>query len=68
MRQLRALRPDLLGICVSGYGMENDLNACREVGFSEHLTKPIEMGRLRLAIARTGASRPKDEPLLEQQA
>ncbi|MFT3867225.1 MAG: ATP-binding protein [Nibricoccus sp.] len=66
MRQLRALRPNLLGICVSGYGMEHDLSACREAGFSEHLTKPIEMERLRLAISRTGASRREDEPLLEQ--
>ncbi len=55
MKKLRALRPDLAGICLSGYGMEDDLKACREAGFSEHLTKPVDMQRLRAAIARVTA-------------
>ncbi len=52
MKKLRELRPDLPGLCMSGYGMESDLDACREVGFSEHLTKPVEVQRLLDAIKR----------------
>jgi signal transduction histidine kinase/ActR/RegA family two-component response regulator len=52
MQKLRALRPGLIGICLSGYGMEDDLQACREAGFAEHLTKPVDMQRLRAAIGR----------------
>lgn len=52
MKKLRSLRPELPGICLSGYGMEDDLHACRQVGFSEHLTKPVDMKRLHAAIGR----------------
>jgi signal transduction histidine kinase/CheY-like chemotaxis protein len=52
MKKLRTLQPSLPGICLSGYGMEDDLNACREAGFSEHLTKPVDMQRLHSAIAK----------------
>jgi signal transduction histidine kinase/CheY-like chemotaxis protein len=52
MRRLRALQPSLPGICLSGYGMEEDLRACREAGFAEHLTKPVDVQRLHAAITR----------------
>jgi CheY-like chemotaxis protein len=52
MRKLRMRAPKLVGICLSGYGMEEDLQACREAGFSEHLTKPVDMQRLNAAISR----------------
>lgn len=52
MKKLRSQRPELPGICLSGYGMEEDLHACRQVGFSEHLTKPVDMKRLHAAIGR----------------
>lgn len=55
MRKLHAIQPDLPGICLSGYGMEDDLRACREAGFTEHLTKPVDLQRLRAAIARVAA-------------
>jgi CheY-like chemotaxis protein len=54
MKKLRARRPQLPGICLSGYGMEDDLAACRAAGFAEHLTKPVDMQRLRAAIRRVG--------------
>ncbi|ACB76852.1 hybrid sensor histidine kinase/response regulator [Opitutus terrae] len=54
MRKLRARRPDLVGICLSGYGMEDDLQACRDAGFRDHLTKPVDMQRLHAAISRAG--------------
>ena len=52
MKKLRARQPQLIGICLSGYGMEDDLAACRAAGFAEHLTKPVDMQRLHAAIAR----------------
>jgi signal transduction histidine kinase len=52
MKKLRGLHPALPGICLSGYGMEDDLNACRDAGFAEHLTKPVDMQRLHSAISR----------------
>jgi CheY-like chemotaxis protein len=52
MKKLRGLQPALPGICLSGYGMEDDLNACRDAGFAEHLTKPVDMQRLHSAISR----------------
>jgi len=52
MRKLRYQRPGLVGICLSGYGTEDDLRDCREAGFTEHITKPVDMSRLRAAIAR----------------
>lgn len=55
MRKLRARQPDLPGICLSGYGMEDDVQACRAAGFHEHLTKPVEMQRMRAAISRVAA-------------
>ncbi len=52
MKKIRAIRPETPGICLSGYGMEEDLKACQEAGFAEHLTKPVDMQRLRAAITR----------------
>ncbi len=52
IKKMKALRPDLPGICLTGYGSEEDLNACRAAGFSEHLTKPVDMQRLQGAIGR----------------
>jgi signal transduction histidine kinase/ActR/RegA family two-component response regulator len=51
MRRFRALRPDLPGICISGFGMERDIEKCRDAGFRAHLTKPIDPHRLRSTIA-----------------
>jgi CheY-like chemotaxis protein len=57
MQKLRERQPDLPGICMSGYGMEHDLQACMAVGFSEHLTKPVDMPRLHAAINRVAAGK-----------
>jgi CheY-like chemotaxis protein len=45
MRALRRARP-LKGIALSGYGTEADVQACKEAGFSAHLTKPVDFERL----------------------
>src|SRR4030095_68321 len=42
MEELRA-QNGLPGIALSGFGMENDITRARAAGFSEHLTKPINL-------------------------
>jgi CheY-like chemotaxis protein len=52
MKQIRTSRPTLNAICLSGYGMQDDVQASLEAGFREHLTKPIDVQQLHAAIAR----------------
>ncbi len=54
MTALRARRPDVRGIALSGYGMEHDLQRSREAGFLDHLTKPVEFKALCEALDRAG--------------
>jgi PAS domain S-box-containing protein len=51
MRKLRQ-QHGLKGICLSGYGMEDDIVRSREAGFVEHLTKPINFQRLETVLAQ----------------
>jgi PAS domain S-box-containing protein len=44
------------GIAMSGYGTEEDIGASLGAGFAEHLTKPVDVGRLDAAIRRTALS------------
>ncbi len=39
-------------IAMSGFGMDEDIERSRHVGFAEHLTKPVEFPALQQAIAR----------------
>jgi len=56
MREL-ARRHGLAGIALSGYGMEEDIRQSEEAGFSRHLTKPVTMALLEVAIAEVAAAR-----------
>lgn len=49
-------RHGLRGIALTGYGMEDDLRRSREVGFVEHLVKPVDFAQLRRAIERATVS------------
>lgn len=51
MRTLRLQQPDLTGIALSGYGMEEDIARSRAAGFSAHLIKPINASDLDQTIA-----------------
>ena len=51
MRQLRE-RHNLRGICLSGYGTEQDAIRSREAGFAFHLVKPLQIEQLTAAIER----------------
>jgi CheY-like chemotaxis protein len=52
MQALQQLRPGLAGIALSGYGMEEDIAKSRQVGFSEHLTKPVNVTALDRAVGK----------------
>jgi CheY-like chemotaxis protein len=52
--RLQRIRP-VRGIVLSGYGMDSDVAKSRAAGFSEHLTKPVQIGVLLGAINRVGA-------------
>lgn len=54
MREMRQRVRPIPGIALTGYGMESDVAASREAGFSEHLTKPVDWPRLQAAVARVG--------------
>lgn len=40
------------GIALTGFGSEDDIKMCYEVGFCEHITKPINFPRLEATIRR----------------
>jgi signal transduction histidine kinase/CheY-like chemotaxis protein len=52
MRWLRERDGAVPGICMSGFGMESDVQASREAGFAEHLIKPVDMQQLHATIRR----------------
>ncbi len=46
MREWSRLQPGIPGLAVTGYGMDEDVRRCREAGFDDHLTKPVNVDRL----------------------
>jgi PAS domain S-box-containing protein len=54
MRQVRE-RYAGRAIALTGYGMESDVAASREAGFTEHLTKPVDLAALKAAIGRVSS-------------
>ncbi len=49
-RELKARRPELRGIALTGFGREEDVQRAREAGFDMFLTKPVTADVLRAAI------------------
>ena len=49
MREFCA-RFNVTGICLSGYGMDRDINMSREAGFARHLIKPVDFRSLKATI------------------
>jgi len=62
MNLLQQIRPGLPGIALSGYGMEEDLAKSRQIGFSEHLIKPVNVKALDLAVMRVMGGDTKASP------
>lgn len=40
------LQPGKPSVAITGYGMDEDIRRCREAGFLNHLTKPVNFARL----------------------
>ena len=56
MKAMQDVQP-LPGICMSGYGMEEDIRKSKEAGFAEHLVKPVKLPLLIAAIYRICAAK-----------
>jgi len=54
IRQLRLERP-VLGIALTGFGMEEDIRRSHEGGFDHHLIKPVDLNRLDALIQKSSA-------------
>ena len=55
MQTLQSTRP-ILGIALTGFGMENDVRKSRDAGFQHHLVKPIDLNKLDLLIQESAAA------------
>jgi two-component system CheB/CheR fusion protein len=49
---IRAVRPGIKAVALSGFGMEEDIHRSLEGGFHEHLTKPVAFNRLLEVITK----------------
>ncbi|CCD35718.1 FIG00974056: hypothetical protein [Candidatus Paraburkholderia kirkii UZHbot1] len=45
-RAWQNLQPGKPSVAITGYGMDEDIRRCREAGFLDHLTKPVNFSRL----------------------
>ena len=57
MQTLRSGRP-LLGIALTGFGMEGDIRHSHEAGFKHHLVKPIDLNKLDSLIQESVSTLP----------
>src|SRR5205809_18868 len=58
IQTLHSARP-LLGIALTGFGMEDDIRKSHEAGFQHHLVKPIDLNKLDSLIQEGAAVRPQ---------
>jgi CheY-like chemotaxis protein len=49
-----AARNGTVGVALSGFGMEKDIEMSRGFGFSHHLVKPVDVGRLMEILEQCG--------------
>ena len=47
---------DIPAVALTGFGMEDDIARCRQAGFDDHLTKPVNLVKLEQTIQRVGMS------------
>lgn len=57
VQKLQSTRP-VVGIALTGFGMEDDIRRGRQAGFHYHLVKPIDLNRLDLLIQESANSLP----------
>ena len=53
---MREVRGKVSGIAMSGFGSDSDIEVSLSAGFADHLTKPIDVNRLVVAIHEALAS------------
>jgi HAMP domain-containing protein/signal transduction histidine kinase/CheY-like chemotaxis protein len=58
MQTLHSARP-LVGIALTGFGMEDDIRKSHDAGFHHHLVKPIDLNKLDSLIQEGAAVRPQ---------
>ena len=51
MRDAKEIQPHLLGVALSGFGMDEDVQQSSAAGFTAHITKPIDISILRDSLA-----------------
>lgn len=61
MKELRD-RLGIVGVALTGYGMDADVAHAKEAGFVLHLTKPIQIGDLEKALVLAKAELTKPGP------
>ena len=59
MQTLQSKRP-VIGIALTGFGMEDDIRKGREAGFRYHLVKPIDLNKLDLLIQESANTLPPE--------
>ena len=57
MQKLKSKQP-LLGIALTGFGMEEDIRKSYDAGFKHHLVKPIDLNKLDSLIQESAATLP----------
>ncbi len=57
MRKLHSQRP-VLGIALTGFGMEDDIRKSHDAGFRHHLVKPIDLNKLDSLIQESAVTLP----------
>jgi CheY-like chemotaxis protein len=62
MRALDSDRPSL-GIALTGFGMEEDVQKTQAVGFDHHLVKPVDLNKLDALIQSAGETNSAAAPL-----
>lgn len=58
LKELRGFQPDLPGIALSGYGMDEDIARSRLAGYVEHMIKPVRIEALNNAIQAVVGAEP----------
>ncbi len=56
-RQLKGSHPHLVGVAITGYGMDEDIARSISAGFASHFTKPIDFGVLRNCLGEIASNR-----------
>ena len=56
MKQIKE-RYRIPGVALTGYGMEDDLRRSSEMGFAEHVVKPVNIAHLQSVIRRVARSK-----------